>query len=146
MLNAKSYTLTTSRSRKRWPQFVYEKITDGLQYVKGVLFEGCFKAEHINEDRYLKYLFSYIHLNPVKLIDSKWKERGLKNLKQAKGFLRNYEYSSYLDYLGIERPQNKILNLSAFPNYFENIKDFWSEIFEWLSFGEDFSRQGPSLP
>ncbi|KKU25863.1 hypothetical protein A3I25_01415 [Candidatus Nomurabacteria bacterium RIFCSPLOWO2_02_FULL_42_17] len=113
---------------------------------KGVLFEGCFKAEHINEDRYLKYLFSYIHLNPVKLIDSKWKERGLKNLKQAKGFLRNYEYSSYLDYLGIERPQNKILNLSAFPNYFENIKDFWSEIFEWLSFGEDFSRQGPSLP
>ena len=28
----------------------------------GVLFEGAFKAEHVDDDRYLKYLFAYKHL------------------------------------------------------------------------------------
>ena len=34
----------------------------------GSLFEGKFKAQHLNKDSYLKYIFSYIHLNPIKLI------------------------------------------------------------------------------
>ena len=29
----------------------------------GSLFEGRFKSEHVDSDNYLKYLFSYIHLN-----------------------------------------------------------------------------------
>ncbi|MEI6528476.1 MAG: transposase, partial [bacterium] len=29
----------------------------------GSLFQGTFKAEHLAGDNYLKYLFSYIHLN-----------------------------------------------------------------------------------
>src|SRR3989344_4623952 len=33
----------------------------------GSLFEGKFKSEPVREDNYLKYLFSYIHLNPIKL-------------------------------------------------------------------------------
>ena len=45
----------------------------------GSLFEGKFKSQHANNDRYLKYLFSYIHLNPLKLIDKNWKEKGIKN-------------------------------------------------------------------
>ena len=32
----------------------------------GSLFEGRFKARCIDDDRYLNYLFAYIHLNPVK--------------------------------------------------------------------------------
>src|SRR3989344_3214113 len=34
----------------------------------GTLFEGKFKSQHAGEDNYMKYLFSYIHLNPIKLI------------------------------------------------------------------------------
>src|SRR3989344_1004827 len=38
-----------------------------LKYKRsGALFEGKFKAEHLGTDRYLKYIFSYIHLNPIK--------------------------------------------------------------------------------
>lgn len=37
----------------------------------GTLFEGPFKAKHADSDAYLKYLYAYIHLNPVKL----WSER-----------------------------------------------------------------------
>ncbi len=35
----------------------------------GGLFEGKFKSKYAGEDRYLKYLFSYIHLNPLKILD-----------------------------------------------------------------------------
>lgn len=103
---------------------------------RGSLFESRFKAEHASEDRYLKYLFSYIHLNPVKLIDPKWKELGLKNSKKTTDFLDDYENSSYLDYQGIDRPQNEILNMDEFPIYFEKPEDFKSEIFDWLSYGK----------
>jgi len=102
----------------------------------GGLFEGRFKAEHADSDNYLKYLFSYIHLNPIKLIDKEWKEQGIRNKKEALEYLNNYQYSSYVDYLGKERIQNKILNRKAFPNYFPNRKEFSKEIFEWISFNE----------
>ena len=37
----------------------------------GSLFQGRFKATHVADDRYLRYLISYIHLNPIKLIEPK---------------------------------------------------------------------------
>jgi len=101
----------------------------------GSLFEGKFKSQHANNDRYLKYLFSYIHLNPVKLIDSKWKENGIKNIQKTFDFLDSYEYSSYLDYVTPEaRPQGIILKVKAFPNYFPSRKEFKSEILEWFQY------------
>ncbi|HEY4494269.1 MAG TPA: transposase [Candidatus Paceibacterota bacterium] len=102
----------------------------------GGLFEGRFKAEHLDSDIYLKYIFSYIHLNPIKLIDEDWKENGIKNKKNVLEYLSNYKYSSYIDYIGKERIQNKILNRKAFPDYFSTPREFLREIFEWISFGE----------
>ncbi len=101
---------------------------------KGSLFEGKFKAEHVNNNRYLKYLFSYIHLNPVKLIIKDWKEKGIENKNEVLNYLSKYKYSSYLDFLGEDRIQNKILNIGSFPNYFLAKNKFKKEIFEWLSY------------
>lgn len=103
----------------------------------GGLFEGKFKSEHVAKDRYLKYLFSYIHLNPIKLIDSKWKENGIKNKKQAIAFLRDYKYSSYQDYLDTNREEKIILNREVFPNYFPTKKYFENEILEWITYRQD---------
>jgi len=100
----------------------------------GVLFQGVFKSEHAAEDRYLKYLLSYIHLNPIKLIDSKWKESGITNKKKAEEYLERYVYSSYIDYLGVTRPEGKILERHALPAYFETVKDFKTSITEWLEY------------
>ncbi len=100
----------------------------------GKLFEGPFIAEHITEDRYLKYLFAYIHLNPIKLIDTQWKENGLKDVCSAKRFLSSYKYSSFLTYIEIQRPENKIITLSDFPPYFSKIGDMWKEINSWLNY------------
>jgi putative transposase len=98
----------------------------------GRLFEGPFLATHANTDNYLKYLFSYIHLNPVKLIDPLWKEVGIKDLIKANKYISKYIYSSYLDYTGIERREHKIINRTAFPEYFLDSQDFDKFINEWL--------------
>src|SRR3989344_9576413 len=39
----------------------------------GRLFESVFKSSHVDSEEYLKYLYSYIHLNPAKLIDKNWR-------------------------------------------------------------------------
>ncbi|HAE36751.1 TPA: hypothetical protein DCX66_03715 [Candidatus Nomurabacteria bacterium] len=99
----------------------------------GSLFEGRFKSVHIKNDNQAKYLFSYIHLNPIKLIQSDWKDIGIKNKKEALDFLDNYKWGSYLDYLYIERKESKILNRENFLNYFDTKELFQKEILEWIS-------------
>jgi REP element-mobilizing transposase RayT len=98
----------------------------------GKLFEGHFKSAHIDNDRYAKYIFSYIHLNPVKLIDPLWKGRGLQNIKSTTEFLDKYYWGSYYDHNN-KRSENKIISLENFPDYFSNQRVFRKEIFEWLS-------------
>ena len=100
----------------------------------GALFQGSFKAEHVDKDEYLKYLYSYIHLNPIKLIQSDWKDNGIYDLERAELYLEEYSYSSYLDYVGSDRKQKIILNKESFPEYFDNQTDFKKNIFEWLKF------------
>ena len=100
----------------------------------GSLFQGTFKAKHIEKDEYLKYLFSYIHLNPVKLIQSDWKEKGIEDIENAKDFLNNYEYSSYRDYINPNSSESRIINEKAFPEYFKSKNDFNNNLFDWLKF------------
>jgi putative transposase len=99
----------------------------------GTLFEGKFKSRLVDSDRYLKYLFSYIHLNPVKIIDPKWKERGIRDRETSLSFIKNYTYSSYPEYIGNKRPENLILDTNDFPKYFPTKKDFDAEILDWIT-------------
>ena len=105
----------------------------------GSLFESKFKAEHADKDEYLKYLFAYIHLNPVKLVEPNWREVGIKNKDCVKKYLKEYKYSSYVDYLGEDREEKLILNKEAFPEYFEEFKDFEDFIDEWINYNEEDS-------
>lgn len=100
----------------------------------GALFEGRFRSTHIGNDNQAKYLFSYIHLNPVKLIDPKWKENKILDRKKMLNFLNTYRWSSYNDHRGILRQENKILDLKNFPKYFSNKKELESEIFSWIKY------------
>ena len=94
----------------------------------GGLFEGAFKATHIENDIQARYLFSYIHLNPIKLIDQTWKKDGIKNIQKSMKFLGTYRWGSYLDYKEVARKESAILNRKDFPPYFLNTKDFDREI------------------
>lgn len=101
----------------------------------GSLFEGKFKASHVATDRYLKYLFSYIHLNCIKLIEPSWKEKGIKDKHKALKYLNGYPWSSYIDYVKTKsRPFSLILDKKSFPSYFSSPKALHKELFSWLTY------------
>lgn len=102
----------------------------------GSLFEGKFKSRHLNTDKYLKYIFSYIHLNPLKLINKNWRTSITKDNPKLERYLLTYKYSSYSEYIGEDRIESKILYKQAFPNYFSNSEKFIDEIKDWISFGD----------
>lgn len=101
---------------------------------RGALFEGRFKAQHLDNDNYLKHQYSYIHLNPIGIIDKDWKNKKINNLNEAKKYIENYKYSSYFDYAKeSERDEVLILSKEAFPKYFETKSDFKDLLESWLS-------------
>ena len=101
----------------------------------GGLFGGPFKSKYISEDLHLKHLFGYIHLNSLDIKFSGWEKLVDKKYpNEWKDFLKNYQYSSYQDYLGVERPEGKILNKKVFPDYFSEENSFEDFIDSYLSF------------
>jgi len=104
----------------------------------GALFQGRFQSKHADTDEYLKYLFAYVHLNPIKLIDPGWKEKGITDLQKSKEFLIEHPYSSYQDFIGKIRPERVILNAEAFPEYFKTERDFEEFIHDWIAYNKEF--------
>lgn len=140
--------ITTSKKSDFWKEVEKSRISEFMRKLltaytlyfnkkynrTGGLFEGKFKSVHIDNENQAKYLFSYIHLNPIKLIQKDWKEKGIKDIKKSLEFLQTYRWSSYGDYNGIAREENKIIDRENFFDYFSNSKDFKKEVFNWINF------------
>ena len=99
----------------------------------GALFESEFKASHLDTDEYLKYIFAYIHLNPLKIMDADWRDKPIER-QQAERFLRKYRFSSYDDYIGKVRDEAVVLNKELFPEYFTTASNFEEYIYDWINF------------
>ena len=102
----------------------------------GTLFEGPFKSRWVDTDVYCKYLYAYIHLNPLKLwgrVDVESEPDNQETLE----FLKSYAYSSLPDYLQVSRLENIIINPTPFPNYFEIVAAHVAELKEWLLLKEE---------
>ncbi len=110
----------------------YAKYFNAKHKRTGSLFEGKFKSIHVKDDIQSKYLFSYIHLNPIKLVQSNWKENGIKNLRKALDFLNSYRWSSFHCFKGKKLPENSVINIKDFPDYFKIIGSFDKEILDWF--------------
>ena len=84
----------------------------------GPLFMHPFRSQHISGEAQYLWIFSYIHLNPLKLIKKNFMNYdNIGNKSDTEEFLRSYKYSSYLEYSGEKRPQSKILEMSLVPEY-----------------------------
>jgi len=101
----------------------------------GTLFEGRFKSKHAGYDAYLKYLFAYIHLNPTKLIQPDWKEKGIADISKTKLYVERYPFSSLYDYTQCRR-ESVIVAPQKFPEYFASKKEIDEEILSWLEYAE----------
>lgn len=97
----------------------------------GPLFQGKYKAIHIDNENYLLHLSRYIHLNPVELIESRWKEEGIKNWKKVNEFLESYRWSSYSDYIG-KRNFPSVINKELISSYFDTPEEYKKFVMGWL--------------
>ncbi len=68
---------------------------------QGHLFQGPFKAVHIENDDQFVDTMVYAHINPLSIVYPKWKENGVEDARRAIDFINQYKWSSYLDYIGI---------------------------------------------
>jgi REP-associated tyrosine transposase len=85
------HTLVTLRANdfvERMQRFgtSFTKAVNSRFHRTGVLFEGRFKAIHVDDESYLLHLTRYLHLNPV-----------VANLVAA---TEDWELSSYCEYIG----------------------------------------------
>jgi len=97
----------------------------------GSLFQGRFKAVHVDNDEYLMHLSRYIHINAVELIEPDWRAKGIKDLPKVLNFLESYRWSSYLDYIG-KKNFPSVINKHFLNTYFKDPKDYRSFIIELL--------------
>ncbi|MDO8514213.1 MAG: transposase [bacterium] len=97
----------------------------------GTLFQGRFKSSHLDTDPYFKWIFPYVHLNPISLVEPQWQEKGIVNPAQSKEFLKNYRYSSYYDYYVGERPERAILAYDEASDLLDKESDFHSMLFAY---------------
>ncbi|MBI5220379.1 MAG: transposase [Candidatus Liptonbacteria bacterium] len=68
----------------------------------GTLFQSRYKSVPITEKSHFLHLPFYIHFNPLDLKYSEWRSRTLSSSDAALTFLKNYRWSSHMDYLGIK--------------------------------------------
>ncbi len=116
----------------------------------GALFGGPFGAQHVDNDVYLRYLYAYIHLNPVKIVDPEsWAGKRIVNVKSAKNFLDNYRYSSFPFYIrgrgevDKNRVEDAVLSHELFPGYFSRPRDFSDFINDWVSMHDSNVKARP---
>ncbi len=106
----------------------------------GALFQGTFKSQLVTSENNATYLFSYIHLNPAKLKNKKWKQFSKAEFAKLKNFLQTYPYSSLGEY--VQRSQ-VITDPKPFPKYLTTKKDLDSHIRDWAPLSEDILEAKP---
>jgi len=97
----------------------------------GGLFQGRFKAVLIEKEPHFIHLPYYIHLNPIELINPKWKEKKIKNIKETINFLNSYRWSSYLDYIGIKNFPS-VTSRELLSEFFNGPKEYKLATEKWL--------------
>lgn len=98
----------------------------------GALFQGKYKAICITEEAHFIHIPYYIHLNPLDLKFSEWRERKIKNPKAAMDFLNKYRWSSHLDYAGIKNFPS-VTNRTFLLNCFGGTNEYLKSLSNWLA-------------
>lgn len=136
------HILLLERDGKKTSLFMHKLGTAYTKYFNakykrtGSLFESTFRAKYIDSDEYLQHVFSYIALNPAKLVDPNWKEKGIAKPNTLE-FVKEYPFSSTKEYLGIRKKYLPLLKRESFPffgdktNSLEEILKFWLNTLEY---------------
>lgn len=102
---------------------------------RGHLFNQ-FKAVPIANEEQLKNVATYIHCNPISIIDPGWKEKGITEVPKTLSFLEDeYRWSSLWDY--IKRPNfASVTNRDFLLSILEGTDGVKEEIKNWVSYND----------
>lgn len=107
----------------------------------GVLFQGKFKSVPVSDDSQFNFLPFYIHANPLDKKFKEWRNREIKDQKQAMKFLREYRWSSFPDYIGIKNFPS-VTQRELLLEYFEGEKEVEKAFAQWLrNMNEDWGER-----
>lgn len=102
---------------------------------KGSLFMSRYKSVHVKTDRQILHLITYIHANPLDLVDYEWRNGKIKDFKKAKEFLENYNWSSYSFYVKYSRINliSQIINSEIVKMFYSKKEDHFNAVKSWSS-------------
>jgi REP element-mobilizing transposase RayT len=96
----------------------------------GALFQGKYKIKHVEDDRYLKYLFQYIHLNPIR------EEFNIIDTNKAASLIEKAEinpWTSLSVYSGKQGGglSDSVLNKNLFEELFASYQNHRQSLQDW---------------
>jgi putative transposase len=98
----------------------------------GPLFQGKYKFVLMETDEQLSYIPHYIHLNPVEIIEKKWKDKDIANSQKVFDFAKSYRWSSLSDYLGDNQFKN-IINKNILFDQICDHEEYKKDVLDWLT-------------
>ena len=110
------HLLVYEKSERGITKFMRKLLTAYSMYMNkkyertGPLMCRPFRAKHIDSDRYLRWVVSYIHMNIADKVEPDWKDLGITNKQKVFNYMKDYQYSSFKDYMQVEREESLILN------------------------------------
>jgi len=97
----------------------------------GTLFQGRFRAVLVAQEPHFVHLPYYIHLNPLDLIEPRWREGKIEDYQRVIEFLESYRWSSFLDYIG-KKNFPSLTQRKFLLNLFKGEKEYKKETIRWL--------------
>ena len=97
----------------------------------GHLFQGSYKAKHINQQNYFDYLLFYLHFNPLDLIEEDWRGGGIKNYGKYTEYLNDYRWSSHLDYSG-KKNFPSVISRDFYLDLLKGEEGYRNQIEDWM--------------
>lgn len=101
----------------------------------GILAQGAFKSRRVGNGPYFRYIFAYVHLNPLSLNYKDWERRGISDIEGARKTLHEYSHSSFYDYSIRQRPERSILAYNTSPDFLRSQNDL-EELLKWYALPE----------
>ena len=97
----------------------------------GSLFQGTYKAVLVEDGAHFIHLPYYIHSNPLDLKFPEWRNKKIKNYKEAMNFLENYRWSSFPDYIG-KKNFPSVTSREFLLEFFGGPEQYKKDTIKWL--------------
>lgn len=112
----------------------------------GNLMVKPFRSKHIGDDRYLRRVIQYVHLNPAEIFEPKWKKGGVRNMITLERHLLGYAFSSLPDYFGKRRLERNIIDNKVYNLFYNNLPKLNEILKEAVEYHHEIENEFISYP